>query len=105
MPLRLNTHAHTRTVTDQQRDYITIVENFVRTTVKSKKSMNFIFVLNFINFIGEQLKTLHQADEQTQIDRSKFIYLFVKADTNNHINGGKHYRWTERRIALTTAQH
>jgi len=33
------------------------------------------------------------------------IIIIVKADTNNHVNGGKHYRWTERCIALTTAQH
>jgi len=33
------------------------------------------------------------------------IIIIMKADTNNHINGGKHYRWTERHIALTTAQH
>jgi len=30
------------------------------------------------------------------------IIIIMKADTNNHINGGKHYRSTERHIALTT---
>jgi len=33
---------------------------------------------------------------EKSIDKFLTIIIIVKADTNNRINGGKHYRWTER---------